>query len=423
MGGAVGHLMHLYDDPDLTFGEIKEILESASQGRLEEATEKLDGRNIVFTWVASTGQLRVARAAGDIARGGMDAAELAQKFQGRGSLETAFNTAFHVLATAAGALSLDDQEDVFGPTGDRWYSAEIIFASDPNVINYDANSVVFHGQPVFEMIDGKPRPVDYPLGIEILSSNIDQMMTSLEDTDWSVRGPVVAAMVALSDGSVLQRALSALDELMAQHGLDDASTIRDYTAAALTRFLEKREFKEPILSALLARLMRAPGAPDLRLLKKMAPDLAQQLDAVVKNEDRVMSGLMLPLDRIIGEFAAAVLSTIKSALIGDNPREVERLQAVTDDAIEQIRATGDPKAIAFLDQQLSRLGSTQNIRSPVEGIVFRWRGKTYKFTGAFAAANQIIGLMRYQKPRAAALTETTAFSKAILRAFIKHSVR
>jgi hypothetical protein len=423
MGGAVGHLMHLYDDPDLTFGEIKEILESASQGQLEEATEKLDGRNIVFTWDAATGHLRVARASGDITRGGMDAVELARKFQGRGSLETAFNTAFHVLATAAGSLSLDDQEVVFGSAGNRWYSAEIIFASDPNVINYDSNTVVFHGQPVFEVIAGRPQPVDYPLGIEILSANIDQMMSSLRDTDWSVQGPVVAVMEAVSDGSVLQRAVSGLDEIMMQHGLNDSSTIGDYTAAALTRFLEKRGFSGAILDALLARLMRSPGAPDLRRLKQMAPHLAQQMDSVVKSEERVMTGIMLPLDRIIGEFAADVLSTLKSALIGDNPREVARLQAATDTAIEQIRASGDPKAVAYLDQQLSRLGSTSNIRSPVEGIVFRWRGKTYKFTGAFAAANQILGLMRYQKPRAAAVTDTSTLDEAILRAFIKHSVR
>ena len=48
-GGAVGHLMHLYDNRELTFGEIKGILTAASSGELEEVSEKLDGLNIVFT--------------------------------------------------------------------------------------------------------------------------------------------------------------------------------------------------------------------------------------------------------------------------------------------------------------------------------------------------------------------------------------
>ena len=68
MSGAAGHLMHLYDDPDITFGEIKDVLARAAQGKLEQVTEKLDGRNIVFTWNVKEGGLKVARAAGDIAR-------------------------------------------------------------------------------------------------------------------------------------------------------------------------------------------------------------------------------------------------------------------------------------------------------------------------------------------------------------------
>jgi hypothetical protein len=423
MGGAVGHLMHLYDNPDLTFGEIKDVLAAASQGRLERATEKLDGRNIVFTWDASTGDLRVARAAGDIARGGMDAVELSKKFQGRGSLETAFNSAFHVLATACGALSLDDQVMAFGSTGDKWYSAEIIFASDPNVINYDANTVVFHEWPVFQIEGGKPRQIDNPAGVDLLRAGIDAMQSALDDDTWTVQGPVLAAMEALSDGSVLARAVSSLDELMSLHDLDDSSTVGDYTRRSLTSFLQRQGFRGDILEATLARMMRDPGYPDLRKLKIMAPEMMQKIDEIVKAEERVMTGIMGPIDKIIGKFSAAVLSSIKSALIGDNPAEVARLQSATDAAIDQIRRGGDPKAIAFLDQQLARLGSTQNIQSPVEGVVFRYGGKIYKFTGAFAAANQILGLLRYQNPRSTAMTESTAMDKAILRAFIKHSVR
>jgi len=32
---------------------------------------------------------------------------------------------------------------------------------------------------------------------------------------------------------------------------------------------------------------------------------------------------------------------------------------------------------------------------PVEGIVFKYKGKTYKFTGAFAPVNQILGLVSF----------------------------
>jgi hypothetical protein len=45
MGGVAGHLMHLYDNRDLSYNDIADILSKASQGELE-GTEKLDGFNI-----------------------------------------------------------------------------------------------------------------------------------------------------------------------------------------------------------------------------------------------------------------------------------------------------------------------------------------------------------------------------------------
>ena len=42
MGGVAGHMDHLYENRDLTFSEMKEILEAASNGELT-AEEKVDG--------------------------------------------------------------------------------------------------------------------------------------------------------------------------------------------------------------------------------------------------------------------------------------------------------------------------------------------------------------------------------------------
>ena len=45
MGGVAGGMAHLYNDPSLTFNDIKKILSSASRGEIE-GTEKTDGYNI-----------------------------------------------------------------------------------------------------------------------------------------------------------------------------------------------------------------------------------------------------------------------------------------------------------------------------------------------------------------------------------------
>ena len=40
MGGVFGHMSHIYDNPNMTFGQIKDIMTKASAGQLENVTEK-----------------------------------------------------------------------------------------------------------------------------------------------------------------------------------------------------------------------------------------------------------------------------------------------------------------------------------------------------------------------------------------------
>ena len=52
-GGAYGHMNHPFDDKDLTFGDLKKIVDLGLQGKLdleETPTEKTDGQNLMITF-------------------------------------------------------------------------------------------------------------------------------------------------------------------------------------------------------------------------------------------------------------------------------------------------------------------------------------------------------------------------------------
>ena len=52
-GGAAGHLNHPFDDKDLTFKDLKNIIEMGLDGNLDRednVTEKLDGQNLMVSW-------------------------------------------------------------------------------------------------------------------------------------------------------------------------------------------------------------------------------------------------------------------------------------------------------------------------------------------------------------------------------------
>ena len=96
MGGVAGHMDHLYENRDLTFGEMKEILEAAANGELT-AEEKVDGQNLFLSYSIPEGKAKGARNKGNLKSGGLDATGLAQKFAGRGNLEKAFTGGFNTL--------------------------------------------------------------------------------------------------------------------------------------------------------------------------------------------------------------------------------------------------------------------------------------------------------------------------------------
>jgi hypothetical protein len=95
--------------------------------------------------------------------------------------------------------------------------------------------------------------------------------------------------------------------------------------------------------------------------------------------------------------AVEVLRDAASVLTGGHDEELDRLKSELESAVAAIEGARDAKADArrdMLKRQLDKLGSSENISSSMEGIVFEHPPGSkalYKLTGAFAPLNQIIG--------------------------------
>ena len=396
-GGLVGHLQHLYDNKDLTFKEIKSILRKASTGRLEKVSEKMDGMNLVFSYDLSQDQVKVTRGS-DIKAGGMDAAALAAKFAGRGSVEEAFTGAFKVLEGAIKALPVKVRQKVFGPAANRWYSMEIIYTKNPNVINYDSNNLVFHGWPVFKRdksgnVSMSEDEVD---GIDILTQNIERMQSAVDATGWRVRGPSVVRMRNLSNGTIYQDTVAKIDEAITAAGVDDSTTMGQYLTTLLEDDLVGLRLPTKVQRMVMDRCLGVEGAPSVVDIKKnLSKEDKGKVSEFVKNSPVLLKGYVRPIELAINDFAVEVLKGLSSTLIDDSGKEVERLRGEVQRAIRSIEASGEESAMTVLSQQMGKLKSVENITSPMEGVVFIYKGNAYKFTGSFAAANQILGLFKY----------------------------
>ena len=396
-GGAAGHLMHVYDDKDMTLGELKDIINDASQGKLENVSEKLDGLNLVFSYSIPDGKIMVARSGGDISKGGMDASQLSSKFAGRGNLEQAFNSAYEVLEQSVSGLSFDEKQDIFGEDANYWYSIEVIYSQNPNVVQYDSNSIVFHQSPMFEATPEGVENLGADERANSLSQKIQSMRAALNKESWQVHGPAIVAMKQMSDGSAAANAIAKIDEAMSSVGASDSNMIGEYTYKFVLQELENAGLSVEAAVDTAKRIVKEAGYLDLRALQKKYPREAEVIREQVKAESKHLKNAMFPLDVAIGNFAVKLLETVESSFVSNNQAEVVRLQKATRDAIDSIRGSGDPAAIDFLERQLKRLGGPENIKSAVEGIVFIRNGKAYKFTGSFAAANQILGYLKFKR--------------------------
>ena len=127
MGGVAGHLSHLYDNRNLTFNEMADILQKAAGGELV-GTEKTDGYNIFLGYV--DGKPRAARNKGDMSRGGMTFEDLINReFRGGESARKAYVTAFNAYVKAVESLSEKERSKIFGPNGEIFYNGKSIVKS------------------------------------------------------------------------------------------------------------------------------------------------------------------------------------------------------------------------------------------------------------------------------------------------------
>jgi hypothetical protein len=147
-GGAAGHLAHPFEDGDLTFNDMKEMIKRGLVGGLDKeapVTEKLDGQNIAFSF--KDGKIIFGRNKGhvrDAGKNALDVKGITQQFAGRGGIEKAFVGAAEDLQSAISKLTPQQTKNMF-KNGSKFMSLEIILPDTQNVIPYGKSVLVMHG--------------------------------------------------------------------------------------------------------------------------------------------------------------------------------------------------------------------------------------------------------------------------------------
>ena len=397
-GGAYGHMAHPFDiEMNLTFGDLKQIIRGALTGNLELAREKTDGQALAISWRDDRG-LIAARNGGHLKNKGekaLDISGVASKFAGRGELEKAYNFAMQDLTDAVKSLS-KAQRDMIFKQGASFMNLEVIYPTSVNVIPYDQPLLVFHNTIEYDD-DGKAIGANQPAA-KILAGMIKQINKDVQQ-NYTIQGPPVTELPKNIQLPKLQSKFeSQVKKLQSEFNLKDSNGVADYHQAWWENWVDKNS-PSPLDNKTKMGLVKRWAFYDksFRLDKKNITD-SKVLDWATKidkqDQSKMAKDNLLKFEYIFLGVGAEVLSFMSSVLAVNPDKAVRDMKARLDQTVKDVQKLGDPKKIEKLKLELQRLASIggKDKIVPNEGIVFVYKGNTYKLTGTFAPLNQILGL-------------------------------
>ena len=393
-GGAYGHMSHPFDDMDLTFGDLKNIITGALNGDLGVVREKTDGQALAISW--KNGRLIAARNKGHLANAGANAMGIegvASKFGGRGGLTDAYNYAMKDLSAAISSLSEAQRKKIFNE-GKCFMNLEVIWPQSVNVIPYGQALLVFHNTTCY---DEKGNAIGADQGASSTLAGMIKQVNADVQSKYTIQGPPITSIPKNDNLSSKQgKYLSRLQKLQSQFGLNDGDTVAVYHQSWWEKFIDTKaptKVDKLTKEALVRRW--AFGDKGFRLNTISNPELQKwAMDNDKVNVPKQQKDNMKPFEEIFLGVGADVLDFVSSVLTVHPEKAIRAIKDRFKSVASDVRGSGDITKIQKLKQELKRLNQLGGIHRIVaaEGLVFFYNGKTYKLTGTFAPLNQILGL-------------------------------
>ena len=407
-GGAYGHMNHPFDDNNLTFSDLKNIIIIGLSGKLnreDKVSEKLDGQNLMISWVGNS--LRAARNKGHLKNGGktsLSVGGVASLFSGRGEIKNAFVGAMKDLEKAIGSLSPAQKKKIFG-NGTKWMNLEVIYPQTSNIIDYDVAEIVFHGTIQY---DKSGKQIGYSKeGARMLEGMIRQVNQNIQKR-FKIGRPNFLKVPKVQNYSKLKgRFLGRLNKLQSQYGLKDSSRLGEYHQAFWREYVFNagKQFNVNIKPDQFVKLVnrwaffdKSYKIPQIRKDFKGNPEFNKWvLDTDKMNHIKIFKQNIKPFEILFFQVGAEILKNIKGFLAVSPDKAAQKIRNDVTSALKDLQKPDNLAKLEKLKIQIEKLEAIggANAIVPSEGLVFKYKGNLYKFTGAFAPINQILGSLRF----------------------------
>ena len=391
------HILNFYEDLDMSLGELYEVVDAIRDGSLDEVTEKMDGQNVTFTIFNDQLQLYSKGASWKrILKGGLTRDTINSQYADRPTVREAFLEALDAIqavisADPANAARLFQQGQVV-------IESSIQMPGNPNTIVYDDPSIQFiQAVALGPDVD----QVDQAAYREFISA-AQRVSKQGHKVDMGLVPYLKLQKSLENDDALADKIKSQLDALLAKTSMQKSNTIGDM-AVHLVR--QQLEFLGTVPPELMDKAAQRIGSGVKSVLTKQeyvalaSPQAWEDFQALDKRRNDIVAEALIPLEQIIQLMGVYAFRNLEFAIAANSHESGEDLRqwvSTVKGAFSQGNVIADPKTTERIRIALDRIGDQEAyFEKAVEGIVFKWKGKTRKLTGLFTPINKLRGFFAY----------------------------
>lgn len=398
---------HIFDDGELTFADIRDILTRIFSGGLT-ITEQLDGLDMLITY--KNGKFCVARDSDDIKKP-VPLEKITTKYcDADPAIQNAFMNSLKDLSIALSELD-PVQLNKFFANGQNFMHCKVIYPPCQNIMDY--------GNKCFLCLD---KLICFNDKYKEVGEDTEQAKTLfdvldnngvLQQNTFEIKKPNILKIKNLqSSKKVLQNILDKLNGFI--DGVGWKCSLNGYIQDRYGRHIVNKalehgldvsrnsEFVNELASRLSNVSGRKPTKQDLvTYAKREGIDCKCQqykdlLNDLQSNAQATNDEIIRPIENLIAYAALQLMKNIEGYMSIDPSATAGKALATIDDAIFKMSENDmdmSPEKMQVFKKNLSRIEKYHEMM-PASGVLVKFKGKVYKMTPNFGEANEILKIVK-----------------------------
>lgn len=400
---------HIYDDPGITFADIRDALSKVFSGEIE-LQEVADGAGLLVTY--KDGKFRAA-VDGKTVKDPMDYDRLDAKACGApDEVRDALRNSLKDLSTALSGLD-DVQLNRFFANGRNFLACRVVYPPCQNVADYGNRCfIVFGGVKCF---NDKFKEVGEDKDSAEELFGLLQGNGALRQETFEIAKPAVLRLKSTTASrDALAKILGKLGEFI--DGVGWKCSLDQYVCDKYSRHIVNKALEHGIdvsrgsdfVNTLARRLSRVSGQKptksDLATYAKCDgvntrdPRYKEFLQDLEDNAEAENQEIIRPVESLLAYACMTIMKNAMGFMSCDPSRAAKKILADLEDSVQAVdegEFEFSPEKIARLKQNLAKVDRYAQA-APAEGVVFRYKGKVYKMTAPWRAVGEMASLVKYR---------------------------